>query len=82
MFKKFKLLISFLLVSNIIFAGKIGLVISTQNNPFFVTLKEGAEKKAKELGHQLVVLDSQNDPSKELSNVEDLLVRGVDVIFN
>lgn len=60
---------------------KIGLVVSTQNNPFFVTLKEGAEAKAKELGYELIVLDSQNDPSKELGNVEDLLIRGVDVLL-
>lgn len=62
-------------------AAKIGLVVSTQDNPFFVTLKEGAENKAKEMGHTLVVLDSQNDPSKELSNVEDLLVKGIDVLL-
>ncbi|MGL4687235.1 MAG: ribose ABC transporter substrate-binding protein RbsB [Fusobacteriaceae bacterium] len=62
-------------------AGKLGLVVSTQDNPFFVTLKEGAEKKAKELGYDLVVLDSQNDPSKELGNVEDLLVKGIDVLL-
>lgn len=68
-------------VSSIANAEKIGLVVSTQNNPFFVTLKEGAEAKAKELGHELIVLDSQNDPSKELGNVEDLLVRGVDVLL-
>lgn len=60
---------------------KIGLVVSTQNNPFFVTLKEGAVKKANELGYELIVLDSQNDPSKELGNVEDLLVKGVDVLL-
>lgn len=62
-------------------AERIGLVISTQNNPFFVTLKEGAEAKAKELGHDLIVLDSQDNPAKELGNVEDLLVRGVDVLL-
>lgn len=62
-------------------AAKIGLVVSTQDNPFFVTLKEGAEKKAKELGHELIVLDSQNTPSKELSNVEDLMVKGIDVLL-
>ena len=60
---------------------KIGLVVSTQNNPFFVTLKEGAVQKANELGYELIVLDSQNDPSKELGNVEDLLVKGVDVLL-
>ena len=59
----------------------MALVVSTLNNPFFVTLKEGAEAKAKELGYQMVVLDSQNDPAKELANVEDLTVRKVSAIL-
>ena len=59
----------------------MAMVVSTLNNPFFVTMKEGAEAKAKELGYNLIVLDSQNDPSKELSNVEDLTVRGVKAIL-
>ncbi|EOD01777.1 ribose ABC transporter substrate-binding protein RbsB [Caldisalinibacter kiritimatiensis] len=61
--------------------AKIGLVISTLNNPFFVSLKDGAEAKAEELGYDLIVLDSQNDPSKEISNVEDLIVKKVSVIL-
>ncbi|MEG1364565.1 MAG: ribose ABC transporter substrate-binding protein RbsB, partial [Cetobacterium sp.] len=69
-------------VGNIVEAAtKVGLVVSTQDNPFFVTLKEGAVNKAKELGYEIVVLDSQNDPSKELGNVEDLLVKGIDVLL-
>lgn len=59
----------------------IALVISTLDNPFFVTLKEGAEKQAKALDYDLVVLDSQNDPAKELANVEDISVRGVKVLL-
>lgn len=59
----------------------IAIVLSTLNNPFFVSMKDGAQKKAKELGYNLIVLDSQNDPSKELSNVEDLTVRGVKAIL-
>ncbi|MGL4946258.1 MAG: ribose ABC transporter substrate-binding protein RbsB [Cetobacterium sp.] len=70
-----------LVVSSIAKAGRIGFVLSTQDNPFFVTLKEGAVLKAKELGHEIIVLDSQNDPSKELSNVEDLIVNGIDVLL-
>jgi len=61
--------------------GKIGLVVSTLNNPFFVDLKTGAEEKAAELGYELVVLDSENDPAKELSNVEDSVTQGVDLIL-
>ncbi|WP_419856488.1 substrate-binding domain-containing protein [Actinobacillus pleuropneumoniae] len=59
----------------------LALAVSTLDNPFFVTLKEGAEKKAKDLGYKLVVLDSQNDPAKELANVEDLTVRGAKVLL-
>lgn len=59
----------------------IALIISTLNNPFFVDMKEGAIERAEQLGYELVVLDSQNDPAKELSNVEDILVRGVSVIL-
>ncbi|USD62406.1 ribose ABC transporter substrate-binding protein RbsB [Vibrio sp. SCSIO 43140] len=59
----------------------MAIVVSTLNNPFFVTMKEGAEAKAKDLGYNLIVLDSQNDPSKELSNIEDLTVRGVKAIL-
>ena len=47
----------------------IALAISTLDNPFFVTLKDGAQKEADKLGYNLVVLDSQNDPAKELANV-------------
>ncbi|HGO5823998.1 TPA: ribose ABC transporter substrate-binding protein RbsB [Mannheimia haemolytica] len=59
----------------------IALAVSTLDNPFFVSLKDGAQKKADELGYKLVVLDSQNDPAKELSNVEDLTVRGAKVLL-
>ncbi len=60
---------------------KVGLVISTLNNPFFVSLKDGAQAKATELGYTLVVLDSQNDPAKELSNVEDLMTQGISALL-
>lgn len=60
---------------------KIGMIVSTLNNPFFVSMKEGAEKKAKELGLEIVVIDSQNDPAKERSNVEDLVQQNVAVLI-
>ncbi|ERF79328.1 ribose ABC transporter substrate-binding protein RbsB [Gallibacterium anatis] len=84
--KKLTLLTSALvlgsLASNVALAkDTIALAVSTLDNPFFVTLKEGAEKEASKLGYNLVVLDSQNDPSKELSNVEDITVRGAKVLL-
>ena len=60
---------------------KIGLIVSTLNNPFFVDLKSGIESEAKKLGYDVVVLDSQNDPAKEVSNMEDISVKDVDLVL-
>ena len=62
-------------------AKTIGLAISTLNNPIFVDLEAGAKAKAQELGVTLVTLDSQDDSATEMSNVEDLINQGVDVIM-
>lgn len=59
---------------------KVGMSISTLNNPFFVNLKKGAEKKAKEMRMELIVVDAQNDAAKQTNDVEDLIQQGVDVI--
>tara|TARA_B100000700_G_scaffold128542_1_gene144055 strand:- start:67687 stop:68568 length:882 start_codon:yes stop_codon:yes gene_type:complete len=62
-------------------ADRIALVVSTLNNPFFVTMQEGAEQRAEALGHELIVLDSGNDAARELSNVEDALSRDIDLLL-
>ena len=59
----------------------IGFSISTLNNPFFVTLKEGAEKAAKDAGAELIVVDAQDDSAKQLSDVEDLIQKKVDILL-
>lgn len=59
----------------------IGLIVSTLNNPFFVDLRDGAQAKADEVGATLLVLDSQDDSAIELSNMEDLITKGVDLIL-
>ncbi|QIQ21547.1 ribose ABC transporter substrate-binding protein RbsB [Zophobihabitans entericus] len=70
-----------LMSSQVMAKENIALVVSTLNNPFFVALKDGAQQKANELGYELIVLDSQNNPAKELANVEDLIVKGTRVIL-
>lgn len=62
-------------------SAKIGLSISTLNNPFFVTLKDGAEAEAEKQGIDLTVVDAQNDPAKQVSDIEDLIQQGVDVLL-
>lgn len=59
----------------------LGLSVSTLNNPFFVTLRDGAQDAADDLGVELVVVDSQDDPAREASNVQDLIQQGVDALL-
>lgn len=59
----------------------IGLAVSTQNNPFFVTLKEGAEAEAQKLGLKLVVVDAADDSGKQAAGVDDLLQQQVKVLL-
>ncbi|WAA12544.1 ribose ABC transporter substrate-binding protein RbsB [Fervidibacillus halotolerans] len=60
---------------------KIGLSISTLNNPFFVTLRDGAEAKAKELDLDITTVDAQDDSAKQVSDIEDLIQQGVDILL-
>ncbi|MDE9544564.1 ribose ABC transporter substrate-binding protein RbsB [Xenorhabdus bovienii] len=67
--------------ANALAKDSIALVISTLNNPFFVTMKDSAQKEADKLGYNLIVLDSQDNPAKELANVQDLTVRGTKLML-
>ncbi|MBM7556565.1 ribose ABC transporter substrate-binding protein RbsB [Halanaerobacter jeridensis] len=58
----------------------VGFAVSTQNNPFFVDMKKGAEKRAEEMGVELMVADAQNDAAKQLNSIQDLLVKQIDVL--
>ena len=60
---------------------KIGMVVSTLNNPYFVKMRDEAVIKAKALGYDLSVVDSNNDATKERSNVDDLIQKGVAAII-
>jgi ribose transport system substrate-binding protein len=59
----------------------IGFSISTLNNPFFVSMADGAEAKAEELGVEINVIDAGNDPAKQSTDIEDLITTGIDVLI-
>lgn len=50
---------------------KIGLSLSTLNNPFFVQIRDGAEDEAKKLGVDLTVTDAQNDASQQANQLQN-----------
>jgi ribose transport system substrate-binding protein len=63
--------------------GKIAVVISTLNNPWFVVLADTAKARAAELGYDATIFDSQNDTAKEAANFEDIIASGYKaIIFN
>jgi ribose transport system substrate-binding protein len=63
--------------------GKIAVVISTLNNPWFVVLADAAKSRAEALGYDATVFDSQNDTAKEAANFDNIIASGYKaIIFN
>ena len=62
---------------------KIAVVVSTLNNPWFVFLAEKAAAKAKELGYDAKIFDSQNNTALESDHFENIIVSGFGaILFN
>lgn len=59
----------------------VGLSVSTLNNPFFVTLVDGAKAKAAELGIELIVVDAGDDSAKQVNDIEDLMSKNIQVLI-
>lgn len=58
----------------------VGLSFSTLENPFFVSVKDGAVAEAKKDGLRTIVSDAQNDTQKQLNDVQDMITKGANVI--
>ncbi|GGX64251.1 ABC transporter permease/substrate-binding protein [Streptomyces minutiscleroticus] len=61
-------------------ANKVGLSLSTLNNPFFVQMRAGAEEAAKEAGADLTVTDAQNDASQQANQLQNFTGEGIGAI--
>jgi ribose transport system substrate-binding protein len=62
---------------------KMAIIISTLNNPWFVFLGETAAAKAKELGYEAKIFDSQNNTALESDHFDNALVSGYQaILFN
>ncbi|MBO0445158.1 D-ribose ABC transporter substrate-binding protein [Enterococcus ureilyticus] len=60
---------------------KVGVSISTLNNPFFVSVKDGITTLANENKTKTIVSDAQNDASKQSNDIDDLIQQNVDVLL-
>lgn len=62
---------------------KIAVIVSTLNNPWFVFMAEKAAAKAKGLGYQAKIFDSQNNTATETEHFENALASGYNaILFN
>ncbi len=57
------------------------LAVSTLNNPFFVELRDGAEKAAEAAGIELDVVDAQNDSSTQTNQLATAATSGTDAVI-
>jgi ribose transport system substrate-binding protein len=60
---------------------KIGLALSTLNNPFFVSLRDGAQKAADQAGVQLVVADGANDSARQADEIANFITQQLSVML-
>lgn len=62
---------------------KIAIVVSTLNNPWFVFLAQTAAAKAKSLGYETRIFDSQNNTALETDHFENAIASGYKaILFN
>ena len=62
---------------------KMAVVVSTLNNPWFVVLAESAAQRAKELGYEATIFDSQNNSAKEAEHFDNIIAMGYNaILFN
>jgi ribose transport system substrate-binding protein len=59
----------------------IGISMSTLENPFFGTVKDGAVAYADSKGIKTLVADGQNDTQKQLNDIQDFITKGADYII-
>lgn len=60
---------------------KLGVSISTTNNPYFVAMKDGLDKFAGEKKVSLKVADAQDDAARQADDIQNFISQNVDAIL-
>lgn len=60
---------------------KIGMTFQELNNPYFVSMQEALKEAAASIGAEVVVTDAGHDVTKQMSDVEDMLQQGIDILL-
>ncbi|MDG4863649.1 substrate-binding domain-containing protein [Streptomyces sp. T-3] len=60
---------------------KLGMAVSTLNNPFFTEMRAGAQAEAKKQGIDLTVTDAQNDASQQANQLQNFTSGGMSAVI-
>ena len=61
--------------------ASIGLALSTLNNPFFVSLRDGAQAAADEGGADLTVTDARDDATQQADQIQNFQTQQLDAVI-
>ena len=59
----------------------IGISMLSMQNEFIVNISDEMQKKAEELGAELIIVDAERSPLKQIEQVESFIAQKVDVII-
>ncbi|AFR07164.1 ABC transporter permease/substrate-binding protein [Nocardiopsis alba] len=72
--------LSFLVPNSSSDGPRVGMSLSTLNNPFFLQMRDGAQEEADEAGVNLIVTDAQDDASQQADQIQNFISTGVDAM--
>lgn len=59
----------------------VGMSFQEMDNPYFITMREAVEEEANLIGAKLIVTDAKHDVSKQTSDIEDMIQKGVKILL-
>ena len=60
---------------------KIGMSFQELDNLYFVVMREALEEACKSMNAQAIVTDARHDVSKQISDIEDMVQDGIDILL-
>ena len=62
-------------------ALRIGISFQELDNPYFAVMKQAFDEAGHSMGAELFVTDARHDVTKQVSDIEDLVQKGIDILL-
>lgn len=60
---------------------KVGMAFQEMDNEYFIVMHEAIKEATASIGAELYVTDARHDVTKQISDVEDMVQRGIDILL-